>query len=204
MIIEPALVISSISLVVSILTLAFTHLRRPKIQLVTGSAIGINHKSDGYTIYLPITFINPSATPGVVSRCGILIKNANEENYNYMEWVEFRTRSAETRSYGHNEIAGPLYVLGKASVSKIAWFRWRLGKRAFPAGTYSLLVFVWTSDREKVKFKSKHEFYISEDQAKEIAELQQEDSSRITWAAIDKKIEGNKVLTKHEASKVLA
>ena len=199
---EAALCVALLSLIVSGLTLYFNHLRRPRISLIVGSTIGLNHYDDGFSIHFPLTFNNAAHRPGLVNRCSLVLsKPDGGQVSHYIEWTEFRKRDQENRINVRDEFAGPLQIPDCSSVTKLAWFRWRNGPEIFIEGKYQLELIVWKENNNR-PIREKHEFFIGRNDAQRLAEFKAGGKRTIKWMGVDKQIESNKLLTRHELDKL--
>lgn len=197
--------VALLSLAVSLITLYLVHLRPAKLSVIVGSTVGVNHQGNGFSLYLPINFINSSQCGGTIYKCGIVLSRPEQtQSSHYIEWTEFRKHSEETKLYIRDEFAGPLYIEGRSSVSKLAWFLWEDGGIDFKAGQYTLNVYIWEKGIGKPSIKCNHQFYIDNPTSEDLSKLKSDQKTRICWQGIDKQIESNKMLTAHEIKALLA
>jgi hypothetical protein len=201
---DASIYVSLISLLVALTTLYWTQFRPPRIGLIVGSTIGVNHQEDGFSICLPVTMSNVAHRPGLVNRCSLVfLPAAGAQTAHYIEWTEFRKRDQDKSKYVLEEFAGPLQIEGRSSVSKLVWFRWRNGVFPFSEGKYAIELIVWLENGEKPAIREKHDFFIGPEEAKALAEYKANSKTIIKWMGIDKQIEANKLLTQHELEKLL-
>jgi hypothetical protein len=200
---ESSIYIALLSLVISFATFYVTQLRPPRVGLLVGSTIGLNHQEEGFSLYFPLTFNNTALQPGLVNRCSVVFTRADAPTSHYIEWTEFRKRDDDKKIYVIEEFAGPLQVEGRSSISKLVWFRWRKGALALTEGKYSLEVIVWTENSALPTIREKHELFIGATEAAALADFKINKRTRIEWLGIDKQIESNKLVTNHELEKLL-
>ena len=200
---DVAIAISILSLLLSGITLFLTQFRPPKLKCIVGSNIGLNHQPDGFSVYMPITFTNEAHQPGLINRCSVLITPAGALSSFYIEWTEFRKRDDEKKTYGRDEFAGPLQVQGRSSISKLVWFYWRESDFNFPSGRYTAEVFVWAENKDAPPIQELHEFCLDDTDSDDLKNHKTNGKRIIKWVSVDKQIEPNKILTVHEAAKLL-
>ena len=201
---EAAIYISLISLCISIMTFYFIHLRPAKLDCLVGSTIGINHQVEGFSIYVPFTFTNTAHRAGLVNRCSVVFSRSDQPPVShYIEWTEFRKRNDDMNRYTREDFAGPLQIEGRSSISKLVWFRWTEGTYLFVEGRYVLEFFIWKENEVRPSIRLKHDFFITSRNVDRLAESKQEKTTKIEWVGLDKQIESNKLLTKHEVEVLL-
>lgn len=200
---DVAIAISILSFLVSGITLFLTQFRPPKLKCIVGSTIGLNHQDDGFSVYMPVTFTNEAHQPGLINRCSVLITPEGASSSFYIEWTEFRKRDDEKKTYGRDEFAGPLQVQGRSSISKLVWFYWREGEFNFPDGRYTVEVFVWAENKDAPHIRQRHEFFLDVTESGALKNHKTNGKRTIEWVSVDKQIEPNKMLTVHEAAKLL-
>jgi hypothetical protein len=199
-----ALIISIVSLIVSLVTLYLRELQKPAIKFQVGSTIGFCRIGDGFEIYVPATFFNTAQRLGVVSRCSVVVwfPNNTSKGY-YLEWTEFRKQ--EARKWVREDFAGPITVAGRASVSKILYFRWSRQSVDLPPGEYAVTFYVWLPDSPKPVFESTHHAELS---PSEVSAMVKPDDPNLGWPVrfvpLDEQLERNKLFTKHEITELLS
>jgi|GEM_PF-6881647 len=198
------LIISIVSLLVSLAALYMRELQRATIRFQTGSTVGFCRVDEGFEIYIPVTFFNTAQRLGVVTRCSVVIWAPHASKAYYIEWSEFRKQDHSEKRWVREEFAGPLTVAGRASVSKVVYFRWSKGIVELPAGEYELVFHVWLSDSLKPTLISRHH---AELPASDIALMVKSDDPNRGWpirfVPLDEQLERNKILTKHEVAQLL-
>lgn len=201
---EASFYVALVSLLLSAFTFYLTQLRPPRVGLIVGSTIGVNHQEDGFSIYMPLTFNNTAHQPGLVNRCSLVFyRVGGGQTSHYIEWTEFRKRDEDKNRYVREDFAGPLQIEGRSSLSKLVWFRWRNGAYPFSEGKYQLEFFVWKENSSRPVIRERHEFFIGASEANRLAEFKTGSKTTIEWIGIDKQIESNKLVTEHELEKLL-
>jgi hypothetical protein len=201
---EASIVVATVSLLVSGVTLFLTQFRPPRLGCFMGSTVGLNHQVDGFSIYIPLTITNTSHRPGIINRCSILFSRADTSpTSHYIEWTQFKRRDNETKRYLRESLAGPLYIEGRSSVSKLVWFRWRQGEIEFLPGRYVLKIILWFGNKEGPSIRQSHEFFLGDPAAESLKDYKANGKRTIEWISIDSQIEPNKLLTAHEVEKLL-
>lgn len=201
---DASIYVSLLSLTVAGVTLYLSQLRPPRVGLIVGSTIGVNHQEDGFSIYVPLTFNNTAHQPGLVNRCSVVFSSAaGAQTAHYIEWTEFRKRDDDRNRYVREDFAGPLQIEGRSSVSKLVWFRWRNGIHPLAEGKYMIEVIVWKENGDRPSIRQKHEFFIETKEANALAENKINSKTVIQWIGVDKQIESNKLVTQHELEKLL-
>ena len=201
---EASFYVALVSLLLSGLTLYLTQFRPPRVGMLVGSTVGVNHQEDGFSIYLPLTFNNTAHQPGLVNRCSLVFSRVGGgQTAHYIEWTEFRKRDEDKNRYVRDDFAGPLQVEGRSSVSKLVWFRWRTGAHPLAEGKYQLELIVWKESGSRPAIREKHELYIGAVEANRLSEFKTAGKTMIEWIGIDKQIESNKLVTSHELEKLL-
>jgi len=205
MIMEPALIVSISSLVVSAATLFFTHLRPPKIEAQIGPPIRVYYadhsKGVSFGIYVPTTFINLSGRTGTVLSAGITIHRVDTAQQRFfMQWRQF-SKLDDEGNWTHESNAHALVMSGKASQTKMIWFMWEAEsqpKLFLREGEYELIFLFW--DRPKSKPHSiSHRFFVSEAIHERLEDFRSNKRSTTTEIVLDQQFSSNKFFTSHEA-----
>lgn len=202
---EPALVISISSFVVSAATLFFTHLRPPKVVARIGSAIRIYYADHSagvsFGIYIPATFINLSARTGTILGAAITINRADAVQQRFfMQWRQF-SKLDEEGDWIPESNAHALAMPGKSSQTKMIWFMWETESRPkffIREGEYELTFLSW--ERPKSKPQSiRHRFFVSETISDRLEGFIRDKRSTTTEIVLDQAFSSNRLLTSHEA-----
>ncbi len=164
--------ISVAGLAVAATTLYYTNFRKPRLRLLLGSRLKVNHPERvGFTIMLPVTIANESVQPGHVQKVSIALRMPHvEKNYRYLDWGSFVVYRGERRSWDVEELAHPLLIPGKSSVSKVVQYIWQdVGSRYITdVGQYELQVLCWTSMKRKPDIRVTHSLSLSKEQKSKI------------------------------------
>jgi hypothetical protein len=202
---EPALIISISSFVVSAATLFFTHLRPPKLLARIGPPIRIYYADHSagvsFGIYVPATFINLSGRTGTVLSAAITINRADAAQQRFfMQWRQF-SKLDEEGNWTHESNAHALAMPGKTSQTKMLWFMWETEsqpKLFIREGEYELTFLFW--DRPKSKPHSiRHRFFVSETIYNRLEGFIRDKLGTTTEIVLDQAFSSNRLLTSHEA-----
>lgn len=204
-----SILISSISLLIAIITFYLTNLRRPRVQCQIGPNLQVyhgDHNAGGSTgFYLPVTFENTSARTGIVSNAGLIVYRRDQpEQQFFMTWKDFAKIDPD-KGWRPEEVAHALAVPGRSTVAKIIWFMWfaeSTPKLNLREGAYILDLCYWTQISKKPQHQ-RHEFFVTDESAKELEERRtiRSNTSRIFW--LDKQIDYNRLFTRHESEGLL-
>lgn len=205
---EVGLIIAIISLTLSLLTLYLTQFRPSKISVFLDPEIQIHHAdydlgvSTG--IYIPTTFINTSSKTGVILETQISVYKKTSENNRYLiRWREFQ--KIGINGWETQQEANSFAVKGKSAENRTIWYMWFADSQpqlSFSEGTYNLDIYFWLNNRKKPK-KQSYSFYISKDDEDKFHERIKTNSRTTRRILLDKKLDRNRVLTKHETAKLL-
>jgi hypothetical protein len=163
---ETSTIIAIVSLLISLVTLVFSQLRRAKITAFLGPYITLGYPvGGGFSINLPVTFSNHGAITGSVFRAAITLhrKDASNERY-FMQWDSYlKLDTSSPNKWVHDEIAHALAIPGKSIVAKTTLFVWDPTSQPsllVRQGEYELVFYFWTSDNA-VPFFETHRIEIS-------------------------------------------
>src|SRR5436853_5750046 len=155
--VDAALLVSLVALLVSIVARYVRGLQGATIGFQAGTTVGFCRIDEGFEIYVPATFFNTAQRLGIVTRCSLVVWAPGvESKAYYIEWTEFRKRDLSERRWVRDELAGPVTVDGRSSVSKVVYFRWAKGPVVLPPGEYKFVFYIWLVDLPKPTFASTH------------------------------------------------
>lgn len=204
------ILISALSLLIAVLTFYLTNLRRPSVGCQIGPTVQMyhgDHAIGGSTgFYLPVTFENTSARTGIVTNAALICYRRDQpEQQFFMTWKDFANLDPDTTGWRPDEIAHAIAVPGRSTIAKIIWFMWfadTTPKLYFREGAYILDFCYWTQVSKKPRHE-RHEVFVTDETAKALEERRSTNSntSRILW--LDKQIDYNRVLTRHESEALL-
>lgn len=205
---EIGLIIALISLILSLLTIYLTQFRPSQISVVLDPEIQIHHADYNLGVstgvYIPTTFINTSSRTGVVLETRISVyKKTSDDHRHLLRWREFQ-KVAENGWQTEQE-ANSIAVKGKSAESKVIWYMWFADSQpelSFTEGTYNLDVYVWLN-KSKKPMKQSCSFYISKADETAFQDRIKTSSRATRRIVIDKELDRNRVLTKHETIKLL-
>lgn len=204
------LVVASFSFVISIATLYFTFLSKPKVKPNVGPYIKIYYadyeEGGGTGFYLPISFFNTSPNSALISRTAIEIhKKTNEQNRFLIFCTSYSELNMESNAWKQKEIAYSLPVLGKSSAQKTAKYYWspdNSQKLIFEEGTYILTFLYWISG-QAAPLHVKHEMIVSSSTIKKLNGYFESKKATTIEIMLDREIETNKLISLHESQKLL-
>jgi hypothetical protein len=149
---KPETIIAIASLVLSVATFAFVYLRPSKTSAFLGPTIiaGYTEKGVGFSLQVPVTFVNNGAKAGSVFRAAILLGNSPNKQY-FMQWYTFLKLDNQqvTLRWIHEELAHILTIPANSSVARLILFGWvptSVPALKIEAGSYDLEFFFWNSD----------------------------------------------------------
>jgi hypothetical protein len=202
------LLFSAVGVIISVITLYLTKLRKPKIDVILEHKFLAAYNYDGtvdfFDMHLPFAIVNTGAAAGVIFRCAAnLSSKANpDENY-FMNWRWF-LRVDER--YVYDEVVHPFILMGNSSLHKIIYFSWydQNKKIKLEPGEYELRFYLWLNPKINVKPDkiNIHRFNVDETQISELEEslaaAKIGETNPYVEFALDGTKEGNQLLTEAE------
>ncbi len=205
-----SILLSSTGLLIAVITFYLTNLRPPSVKCQIGPTLQVYHGDHAGGIstgfYLPVTFENTSARTGIVKNAALIIYRRDQpEQQFFMTWKDF-AKLVPDQGWQPEEIAHAVAVPGRSTVGKFIWFMWFANsspKLNLREGTYVVDLCYWTHVSKKPRHQ-KHEVFVTDETAKilEARRAEGSNTSRILW--LDKQINYNQVLTRHESEALLS
>jgi hypothetical protein len=205
-----SVIISILSIIISVAALYLTHLRNADIQVHLGPEIRLYHVdydlglSTG--IYLPAVFLNSGAKVGTILRTALTIESENSPHESFfMQWRNFAYLDSVNHKWVCEEVAHALTIPSKSSVNKIIWFIWSNESKpnlTFEAGSYLVTFYYWDCLDSLPKY-SKHKIILSRDVSSVLQAFRNARKSDTVDILLDKELELNRLLTKHERKTLL-
>jgi hypothetical protein len=206
---KPETIIALVSLLVSVATFIFVYLRPPKTSTFLGPTVlvGYTLNGSGFSVQLPVTFINNGAKAGSVFRTAILLHHHDSPNQQYfMQWDTFMKLDAQqlTPRWVHEELAHVLMIPANSSVAKLILFAWNSASQ--PAlkireGVYDLEFFFWSDDTTLPRYET-HQISISPDDRATLEDRSDPANLRSVILQLDEQLETNKFKNEFDARAV--
>ena len=201
--------IAGISLILSIVTLYISHLKKPDLSASAGPKI-VAGAHPGYIHFtIPVSIINSSPSTGVIKQMALTITRRNEPEKNYyLNWHGFYKISDDGSTWIHQDVAHSIAIPGHSTVTKSIDFRWFSNSKPkfqLEEGSYIFRIDLW-SNGDKPVATLKHELQISQREAKEFQNKipeEKKQNNNIIYLYLDKDIDVNRLLTKHEVKHLL-
>lgn len=153
----------------------------------------------GTTFVLPVTFYNWSPRGGSIYQVRLVIgQENNPQEYFDLAWTSF-TRFIDGLTWEDEDVAQPIAIAGKDSVSKFIRFDWSpltKEKLNLKQGQYELILYVWLSNSDKPEICEKFSFSFTEETYQEFQKTVANDDSLGIWISIDNSRRINNVMTK--------
>src|SRR5262245_33294992 len=203
-------VISIISLLIALTTFFLTQLQPARLSSQSGPFIKIYYadfeQGGSFGLYLPVTFINKSTKTGVVLNAAItLCKKDSPEEIFFMHWREFSKLDDKKNQWVFEQMAHAIAVSGKSTVAKVIWFMWNTDsqpKLILREGGYKLDFHFWYQ-KDKPALHETHEFFVGQSVFAQLEKYRDEKRSTVIDLRLDKDIEDNRAMTRHELKKLL-
>lgn len=200
--------ISTFSLIVSLSVAYLAYFQSAKPKLLVGSNLIVFNSFvntisgmvwGGITFVLPVTFYNWSPRGGSIYQVRLVIgQENNPQEYFDLAWTSF-TKFIDGLTWEDEDVAQPIAVPGKDSVSKFIRFDWSpltKEKLHLKQGQYELILFVWLSNSDKPEICEKFSFSLTEEIYQEFQKTVANDESLGIWISIDNSRRINNVMTK--------
>lgn len=184
-----AVIISSVSLIVSAITLHLSYFKPANIKMIASRAITIansyidttdstnptrvTRKWGGVSFILPFTFSNWSSKGGTIYKMRLVITTpTGNTNYDIL-WSSFIQFTDGGANWESVSVAYPFSIQSKSSVTKFIRFDWspdKSDKIDIQQGQYSLSFYTWTNDKPKPNLQEKTTFILLQEQADDYAQ----------------------------------
>jgi hypothetical protein len=207
---DTSTVIALISLIIAVLTLFLSNLQPAKITSKVGPFIRIYYtdydSGESFGLYLPATFLNLTPQTSTVLNAAITLarKDSDEQIY-FMQWKQFSKLDPVQDKWVTDEMAHALAVPSKSSVAKIIWFIWGYDSQPrliLREGIYRLKFYFWENKKSRPRCET-HEFFVSESLAQKLESYRAQKKSTTHTIRLDLEIDENRLLTRHEAERLL-
>lgn len=205
---DPALIVSIVSLLVASTALFFSQLRPAQITLSAGPGIKIYYADGvGLSFYIPATFINKAPKTGTVIRLSLTIfRNDDPETRYLFPWRSFSRFDSDKNSWVYKEMAHAFAVPGKSAVAETVWFSWPNDSSEQPSlreGAYTLVIHKYF-DESKPPVAYVHQLNITGKDIRSLQAYREQKKSTTIDSVLDRKLGDHRVLTKNEYEKLLA
>lgn len=187
------IIISVLSFAISIFGVYLTHLRKAKIITLLSENIMVQYFKDGFGLYLPISFINISASVGIVNRVSLeLIRLDNPKRKYNIKWTHFRKYNDSENNWKFDDHCYHLPIDGKKGITKMIWFDWALNSDdIWQAERYSIKVSIWTNGFNKISHSKKYYFNLTEEYVSILNQRKIDNNNRLLEVGIENYIESN-------------
>lgn len=205
---EPSTIIALVSLVISLSTLVFTHLRPAKITAFIGPNIHLGYPSPGgVSMNIPVTFSNHGAQVGSIFRAAATIYHRDSPHQRYfMLWDSFMKLDIQTTPrWVNDEMAHVLTVPGKSIVAKNILFAWYPSSQppiVLREGIYKVVFLYWTSELANPHMET-HQVVVSSSHLEAFRDTGDPAKPRSAIIQLDQQLESNKLMNEHEFSVLL-
>lgn len=207
-----ALVIASLSLIVSAMALYLSFFRRPSLSAHVGPYIVVIYDKKGLSITVPTTVANQANQVGVVRRCSLTFTRADalQQNF-YMAWDSFRRITDDGSTWIQSGVAHAIPVLGRSNKTHNIQYIWETGSRPelnIAEGTYHLRFDFW-SERATPFTSVVHELRVSAEEARRLnaTKVGAAEGGRVNhgvvYLTLDQETMRNRVMTQHEMARLL-
>lgn len=205
---DPALIVSIVSLLVASAALFFSQLRPAEITLSAGPGIKIYYANGkGLSFYIPTTFINKAPKTGTVIRLSLTIfRNDDPETRYLFPWSSFSRFDSDKNSWVYKEMAHAFAVPGKSAVAETVWFSWPNDSSEQPLlreGAYTLVIHKYFDDN-KPPVANEHQMNMTSRDIQALQAYREQERSTTIDTVLDRKLGDHKVLTKNEYDKLLS
>ena len=200
------------SFIISVMIFFLMYIKPAKLICKYGPNITVHYSdfNDGgsFGLYLPVTFINTSSRIGTILNAAISINRTENPNEIYfINWKEFSKIQVDEKKkrFVQEELAHAMAVQGKSSVNIVIWFMWfsrSPQKLILEKGMYEMKFYYW-SEKNKPPHCVANKFVITEDIYKKLEEYRMAKIQAALDIRLDREIDDNKLMTKHEAIKLL-
>ncbi|ENJ6170072.1 hypothetical protein AB1Z99_003565 [Vibrio cholerae] len=204
-------VIAILGLAISIFNLYESRYSSPDIERTIGPYIKLsytNHKEEkcATNFYVPVSFFNKSNRPAVIEKIAIEVyqKNNNQKRF-FMQWHDYSEYNSDSRKWVTKEMAYSLPILGKSSVQKLVHFKWNSDNNEnliFEEGSYLFRFICWESGLSK-PIIVEHDFSFDKKTFEKIESYLKDKKNTAINLNLDKEMEANRLLNKHESSQLI-
>jgi hypothetical protein len=144
------LAIAAIAL--TLINLYFTFFRRPAVEMLVAPRFLLCHPEGiGFTVMLPLTFLNKANRAGSVLRAEIAVE-LRDGRFAVSDWFDFRAFVEAENRWATEEAAHALPITGQSSVTKVVRFVWRgpVSDRPFlERRRVRMFIYAWTNDNRR-------------------------------------------------------
>lgn len=202
-----AILISIASLTLSLVVAYFAYFRVASIKMLVGRNIifypskvrTANGDILGATFNIPVTFYNWSPQGGTVYRIRLLIGRQGQDEYYDMTCTTF-VRMSASGDFEYDDIAQPIPVDGRSSISKVVRFDWNPeftgNKFDVQVGKYDLMIFVWTKNENRPHLKYSTSFIVKEQDYEEYKKRISLNDFSSVWFSLEDDERPNTIVTK--------
>lgn len=169
-----ALILSSISILISGLVAYYAYFRPANIEILVGKVISLYPLPEisgeeilwgGVAIQIPITFHNWSAKGGAVEEVRVILEHTDSPNTNYdMTWSRFTKIHQDDYRWANKSVAQPIAVPAKASVNEVILFAWKKSAGQplkIETGKYEIKILTWLAGDKKPSLNFTSSFIVS-------------------------------------------
>ncbi len=191
----PSTIIALVSFLLSVATFIFVYLRPPKTSTSLGPtvSVGYTNEGSGFSVSLPVTFINSGAKADSVFRTAILIHHQNWPNERYfIQWNSFvkLDNTQITLRWIHEELAHALMIPANSSVNRVILFNWpptEIHKLKIREGLYVLEFFFWINDTTLPRYET-HQILFSKDDLAILEDMSNPKNLRSVYLQLDQQL----------------